>query len=101
MGCGKQVGKIQAGRAKVKIMLLLLLLGSLTFAQSVPPPQRINLNSATAAQLETLPGIGPGLAQRILEHRRKHGSFKRPQDLIVVRGFSAKRFRQLAHLLTV
>ena len=70
-------------------------------AQTFPQPAPVNLNTATAAQLETLPGIGPGLAQRIIEHRRKHGPFKRPQDLIIVRGFSAKRYRQIAHLLQV
>lgn len=77
-----------------------LLLFSL-FSQAQTPAERINLNTASAAQLERLPGLGPGLARRILEHRHKHGPFKRPQDLIIVRGFSAKRFRQLAPWLTV
>ena len=73
----------------------------LVTAQTLPQPAPVNLNTATAAQLETLPGIGPGLANRIIEHRRKHGPFKRLQDLIIVRGFSAKRYRQIAHLLKV
>ena len=80
--------------AKFKLAAALLLLLAPAFAQA--PPQPVNLNTATAAQLETLPGIGPGMANRILEYRRKHGPFKRPQDLIIVRGISAKRFRLLA-----
>ncbi len=63
--------------------------------------ERIDLNKATAEELQRLPSIGPVLASRIVEHRKKHGPFKRPQDVIVVRGLSAKRYRQIAHLLTV
>ena len=74
--------------ANFKLAAALLLLLSPAFAQT--PPQPVNLNTASAAQL------GPGMANRILEYRRKHGPFKRPQDLIIVRGISAKRFRLLA-----
>lgn len=83
------------------VCLAVLLSCVIATAQITSPPAPVNLNTATAEQLADLPGIGPGLANRIIEHRRKHGPFKRPQDLIIVRGFSAKRFRQLAHLLTV
>lgn len=63
--------------------------------------QQININTATAQQLESLPGVGPALAKRIIEHREKHGPFKRPEDVIIVRGMSAKRFRQISHLIQV
>jgi competence protein ComEA len=101
MACVRVFGKLTRFFSRLKYVPPLLLLCGLTFGQTAPPPQLVNLNTATSAQLETLPGIGAGLAARILEHRRKHGPFKRPQELIVVRGFSAKRYRQLAHLLTV
>lgn len=101
MACVRGFRSAQTRISNSSVVLLLLLLCSLTFAQPAATPRLINLNTAGAAQLETLPGIGPRLANRILEYRRKHGPFKRPQDLIIVRGFSAKRFRQLAHLLTV
>lgn len=61
--------------------------------------ERININTASIADLARLPGIGPALASRIIEHRRKHGPFKRPQEIIVVRGLSARRYRQIAHLI--
>jgi DNA uptake protein ComE-like DNA-binding protein len=48
-----------------------------------------------------LPGIGQTFAARIVEHRGRHGAFKRPQDVIIVRGMSAKRYRRIAHLLRI
>ena len=62
-------------------------------------PDRVDLNSAPAAELRRLPGVGPTLAARIIEHRQKHGPFRRPQDVIIVRGMSAARYRQIAHLV--
>ena len=64
-------------------------------------PQRININTASADELETLPGIGKGLAGRIIEHREKYGPFRKPEHLIIVRGISDKRFRALRDLITV
>jgi competence protein ComEA len=63
--------------------------------------ERININTASTEELERLPGIGPTLASRIVEHRRRHGRFKRPQDIIIVRGVSAKLYRRIAHLVRI
>jgi competence protein ComEA len=62
---------------------------------------RININTAAAAELEKLPGIGPALAERIIEHRGKYGAFRRPEHLIIVPGISDRRFRALRDLITV
>jgi competence ComEA-like helix-hairpin-helix protein len=64
-------------------------------------PARININTASAQELEKLPGIGRGFAQRIVEHREKWGAFRRPEHLILVRGLSDKRFRALRDLITI
>jgi competence ComEA-like helix-hairpin-helix protein len=68
---------------------------------SNPSSPRINLNTASANELERLPGIGKGLAARIIDHREKYGAFRRPEHLIIVRGISDRRFRGLRDLITV
>lgn len=61
----------------------------------------VNLNTATAAQLETLPGIGPRAAERILEYRQKNGSFKKIEELMNVKGIGEKSFLKLKPLIAV
>lgn len=57
--------------------------------------QRIDVNRAAAAELLTLPGIGPVLAARIVEARRERGSFARLEDLLTVRGIGPRLFERL------
>ena len=61
----------------------------------------INLNTATAAQLESLPGIGPRAAERILEYRQKSGGFKKIEELMNVKGIGEKSFLKLKSRITV
>jgi competence protein ComEA len=61
----------------------------------------INLNTATSADLDTLPGVGPVLAQRILDHRTRTGGFTAVSDLRKVEGIGASRYEQLKDLVTV
>jgi competence protein ComEA len=65
------------------------------------PSAPVNLNTATEAQLETLPGVGPKVAQRIIEFRQKNGNFKKAEDLMNVRGIGEKNFLKLKPLVTV
>jgi competence ComEA-like helix-hairpin-helix protein len=73
---------------------------ALTMTTTVGPSapnaaRRININTAPRAELESLPGIGAGLATRIIEHRERYGPFRRVEHLIIVRGFSERRFTEL------
>ena len=61
----------------------------------------LNLNSASVAQLEALPGIGRATAERIVEYRQKNGAFKKAEDLMNVRGIGEKSFLKLKPLVTV
>ncbi len=61
----------------------------------------VNLNTATLEQLDTLDGVGPGIAQRILDYRRQHGGFSRIEELGEVPGIGAKRLATLTPLVTV
>ncbi|MFF3856781.1 helix-hairpin-helix domain-containing protein [Micromonospora sp. NPDC002575] len=65
------------------------------------PAGLINLNTATLAQLDTLPGVGPVLAQRILDHRDRTGGFRSVGDLRQVEGIGDSRYEQLKELVTV
>jgi competence protein ComEA len=62
---------------------------------------RININTASAQDLEKLPGIGNAIAERILAHRAQHGSFRRPEHLMMVRGISDGKFRKIRTMIVV
>ncbi|MBO4207333.1 helix-hairpin-helix domain-containing protein [Micromonospora echinofusca] len=70
-------------------------------ADGLPAGGKVNLNTATLAQLDTLPGVGPVLAQRILAHRDQHGGFRAVSDLRQVDGIGESRYEQLKDLVTV
>lgn len=60
----------------------------------------ININTADAATLETLPGIGPALAQRIIDYREANGPFVRPEDVMNVSGVGPAIFAQIEDLIS-
>jgi competence protein ComEA len=53
----------------------------------------LNLNTATLMELETLPGVGPVLARRIVEFREKKGGFRRVEELLVIPGISERKWK--------
>jgi competence protein ComEA len=69
--------------------------------EQAPAQPLVNLNTATKADLEKLPGIGPSMAQRILDYRQKNGPFKKVEDLMNIQGIGEKSFLKLRTLITV
>ena len=61
----------------------------------------VNINTASAADLITLPGIGAKTAARILEYRQKNGPFKKVEELMNVRGVGEKSFLKLRSQISV
>ena len=94
----------------------LVLVAALVFASSTLVAQRatkpavtatvvstqvVNLNSATAAQIASLPGIGPKTAELVVQYRTKNGPFKKIEEVMNVRGIGEKSFLKIKDQLTV
>jgi comEA protein len=65
------------------------------------PDRKVNLNTATLRELESLPGIGPELGKRILDYREKKGNFSTIDELVNIRGIGLKTYEKLKNLITV
>jgi competence ComEA-like helix-hairpin-helix protein len=63
--------------------------------------QCVNLNTATAEELERLPGFGEVTARKIVEYREQNGPFRRPEEIIIIEGFSERKYRLIADLVCV
>ncbi len=93
----------------VAMLVLLAAVGAGAEGQSKPSGAKaaatvttpININTATAAQLEGLPGIGARTAQAIVDHRQKSGGFKKIEELMNVKGIGEKSFLKLKPMVTV
>ena len=70
-------------------------------ARSSPARVHVNINTASAKELEQLPGIGPVIAERIVAYREKNGRFKRREDVIMVDGISEKKFEEIRSMIVV
>jgi competence ComEA-like helix-hairpin-helix protein len=89
-----------------RVWLVSLLLASLLCAAGAegkkkPPEKPLDLNSATSAQLQQLPGIGPVTAGDILQFRAKSGPFRRVEDLLAIRGITRRKLDRLRPYVTV
>ena len=98
------------------LCLCLFLFSGLAFAGEAPAAKQpakqqveqqadqvklVNINTATAKELEELPRIGPAIAARIVAFRTEHGGFKKTEDLMNVSGIGAKTFERLKELIRI
>ena len=67
---------------------------------AAPPEAAVDINVAGAEQLATLPGIGPAIAKRIIDYRQANGPFKRPSELMNVKGIGEKTYLRLKDRIT-
>lgn len=72
-----------------------------TFTNSTTSIKLININTATAEELEKLPGIGPAKAQAIIDYRNKFGGFKTIEEIKNVKGIGEKTYEKLKDLITI
>jgi comEA protein len=84
------------------LLMALAMAGSLVAATTKKPPLKpVNINTATSAELQQVPGIGPVTAEKILQTRKSYGAFKSVDDLSAIRGIGPKRLAKMRKYLTV
>ncbi len=86
---------------KLTAVALVFLVMAFLFAAEAVSAGKVNINLATAEELSQLKGIGPAVAQRIIEYRQAHGSFKKIDELIGVKGIGPKTFEAIRDQLAV
>ncbi len=70
-------------------------------AASKVTDQKININTASAVELQQLPRIGEKVAQRIIDFREQHGNFQKIEEIMKVKGIGERMFANLKELITV
>jgi competence protein ComEA len=90
-------------RLYVTLALFLIMAVGLTLTQALRAQevQKININQASAGELIQLKGIGPKLAERIVQYREEHGPFRVPEDIMKVKGIGPKKWEANKHQITV
>ena len=85
------------------VVCLALALAPVALAQKgkATSTEKVNLNTATVEQLQTLPGVGPAMAKRVLEYRTKVGKFTKVEEILNVKGFGEKRFQKIKDRLLI
>ena len=63
--------------------------------------EKVNINSATQTELETLSGIGPSIALKIITYRNENGKFKTIEDIKNVSGIGESKFKQIENEITI
>lgn len=83
------------------LLYCILLAAGAAIGKKIPPTAPLDLNTATAAQLAQVPGIGAVTAKAIVQFREKSGRFERVEDLLAIRGISARKLEQIRPYVTL
>jgi len=94
--------RIAANLTSYAALLFLTLTAAITSsANKNPPTHPIDINLASAKELEELPGVGPTTAKAIIQFRTKTGRFHRVEDLLAIRGISETKLEKMRPYITV
>ena len=88
-------------RILIVTFAIVLVCISAASANKKPPLRPVNLNTATALELQQVPGIGPSTADKILKMRKSYGPFKSVDDLRAIKGIGPKRMEKMRKYITV
>lgn len=86
-------------RSIVMVMLLFVLVSPALNAQEVQ--EKVNINTATAEQLITLPGIGDTTAEKIIKYRESNGNFESKNQLMEIKGIGESKFEKIRTLISL
>ncbi len=95
------IGQKTIGLGTLAAILAVLLFPQGVWAQDKAPAAKININTASVAELQQLPRVGEKVAQRIVDFRTRNGKFKKIEEIMKVQGIGEKIFLQLKDLITV
>lgn len=108
---GKQIGELktklegvsaaQVPSAEAETSTAGVVAGASSSKPSATVTGKVNLNSASLTELDTLPGIGPAYATRIIEYRQSHGGFRDISELKNIKGIGAKTYEKLKEFVTI
>ena len=100
-GPGKQMRSVLPPSLLIALAAIMIFAAAHAVAQTKPPAQPLDLNTATVEQLEQLPGIRKDIAEAIVKFREKSGPFQRVEELRAIRGISEARFEKIRPYVTV
>jgi len=98
---GRQIGRLIPPSLVIALAAIAVFAAVHVAAQTKPPAQPLDLNTATVEQLEQLPGIRKDIAEAIVKFREKSGPFQRVEELRAIRGISEARFEKIRPYVTV
>lgn len=96
------MGSYRKGLIILTLALGLILTPGILMAQKASTrAKKVDINTASVKSLQALPGIGPSIAQRIVDYRKAHGPFKKVEDLTKVKGIGEKKLEAIKPFVEV